>query len=124
MYYVIYGRPLNCAVCVSSGSAIDDVIIGSSSHFDLKGMLFLSKQKVGDRMEVGFGPKTRGHLSVRLDTLLVPLQWMINQMESPDYFCKYLLSRNPGLRQPQFYNELLNVTKMIRGCDDLRLCLA
>ena len=46
--YVIYGRPLNCAGCVSSGSAIDDVIIGSSSHFDLKGMLFLSKQKVRD----------------------------------------------------------------------------
>ena len=62
LYYVIYGRPLNCARCMSSGSAIGDVIIGSSSHFDLKGMLFLSKQKVGDRMEVGFGPKTRGHL--------------------------------------------------------------
>ena len=36
-------------------------------------------------------------------------------MESPDFFCRYLLSRNPGLRQPQFYNELLNVTKMIQG---------
>ena len=53
--------------------------------------------------------------SVRLDTLLVPLQLMINQMESPVFFCRYLLSRNPGLRQPQFYNELLNVTKMIQG---------
>ena len=53
--------------------------------------------------------------SVRMDTLLVPLQLMINQMESPDFFCKYLLSRNPGLRQPQFYIKLLNVTMMIHG---------
>ena len=74
-------------------------------------------------MEIGFGAKNSWS-SVRPDTLLVPLQLMINQMESPDYFCQYLLSRNPGLRQPQFYNKLLNVTKMIQGCDDLRLCLA
>ena len=74
-------------------------------------------------MEVGFWTKSWWS-SVRLDTLLVPLQLMINQMESPDYFCKYLLSRNPGLRQPQFFKELLNVTKMIQGCGDLRLCLA
>ena len=74
-------------------------------------------------MEIGFGAKNSWS-SVRPDTLLVPLQLMINQMESPDYFCKYLLSRNPGLRQPQFFKELLNVTEMIRRCIDLRLCLA
>ena len=61
---------------MSSGSAIDDVNIGSSSHFDLKGMLFLSKQKVGDRMEVGFGPKTRGHLFA-WTLCLFPYNWWL-----------------------------------------------
>ena len=114
---VIHGRPLNCAVCVSSGSAIDDVNIGSSSHFDLKGMLFLSKQKVGDRMEVGFGPKTRGHLFA-WTLCLFPCNWWLIKWKvltsSADIFY-------PGIQVCDSYSfttnysMLLTVTKMIQG---------
>ena len=60
-----------------------------------------------------FGPKTRGHLFA-WTLCLFPCNWWLIKWKvltsSADIFY-------PGIqvRQPQFYNELLNVTKMIQG---------